>query len=379
LIHSIIQVGRRNGRLVAGADDDRIGARRASRESATMIVVRRTHLPFFLLFSSVVLAVSFFIIRSGRFAVHPDLLSAAVTLDMVVLVPLVYLVMARRLGWRAGFAIPILVLMLIAANLLVPDDHQRMLDALELLLAPLELVLMIFLVIKVRAVRSEYRQSGADAGDFFETLEKIVGRTVDAGRLGKVITTEIAVIYYGLLAWRQQPVDRPGATSFSYHRNCGHGTIMGVFLFLIFVETGALHWYLLPRSAPLAWVVFALGIYSVVFLLADLNAARLRPIFLDGNDLVVRTALRWRVGFPLTWIARVETTTHDIEDTDGLLKAFLIPNQNVILHLDRPTTAAGLYGMEKRFRRLALAVDDLPAFVNALAAPARDAAEQTRV
>ena len=339
-----------------------------------MIVARRPHLPLFFLFWSLVLAVSFFIIRSSQFAIHPDLLSAAVTLDMVILVPLVYLVLARRMGWRQLSAIPILVLMLVAANFLVPQDHQRVLHLVEMLLAPFELVLITLLVLKVRSVRKAYRESGGTAGDFMETLERILSQTVDAGRPGKILATEIAMIYYGLLAWRQKPVDRPDTTSFSYHRNCGHGTIMGVFIFLIFVEAGVLHWFLLPRSAPLAWVIFALSIYSVVFLLADLNAARLRPIFIDGSDLVVRVALRWRARFPLAWIAKVETTTHDIENKDGLLQAFLVPNQNVILHLDRPTTAAGLYGMEKEFQRLSLAVDDLPAFVDAIGPDAGDTA-----
>ena len=331
-----------------------------------MILARKLQFPAFLLFWSVVLTVSFLIIRSSQFADHADLLSAAVTLDLVVLVPVVYLVLARRMGWRLLSAIPILVLMLVAANLLIPRDHNQVLKTVEMLLAPFELVLLTFLVLKVRSVRKAYRQTGGTADDFLESLEKVLAQTVDAGRPGKMIATEIAMIYYGLLAWRQKPLDRPAEQIFTYHRKCGHGTVMGVFIFLVLVEAGVLHWYLLPRIAPVAWIIFALSIYSIVFLLADLNSARLRPILIDGNDLVVRVAIRWRVRIPLAWIERVETTTHDIEDKDGLLNAFLVPNQNVILHLDRPAKAQGLYGFEKRFRRLSLAVDDLPAFVTAL-------------
>ena len=119
----------------------------------------------------------------------------------------------------------------------------------------------------------------------------------------------------------------------------------------------------MPRSSLL---IFGLSLYSVVFLLADLNSARLRSIYIDGSDLVVRVAMRWRARIPLAWIARAETTTHDIEDKEGLVNGFLVPNQNVILHIDRPVTAYGLYGIEKKFQRLSLAMDDLPAFVKAL-------------
>ena len=331
-----------------------------------MNVARKIDLPAFLVFSTLVLAAGFFIIRSSQFAAHPDLLSAAVTVDIVILVPLVYLVLARRRGWRVLSTIPILVLMLVAANLLIPQDHQKVLHTVELLLAPLELALLTFLVLKVRSVRKAYRRAGAGADDFLETLEKVLAENVDSGRPGKILATEIAMIYYGLLAWRRKPTGRPEAAAFAYHRNCGHGTFMGVFAFLVLVETGLLHWYLLPRVAPLAWLVFALSIYSLVFLFGDLNSARLRPIFIDGEDLVIRVALRWRARFPVAWIERVETTTHDIEDKEGLLQAYLIPNQNVILHLDRPIVATGLYGMEKKVQRIALAMDDVPAFVEAI-------------
>jgi hypothetical protein len=331
-----------------------------------VIAVKRLQFPAFLVFWSTVVAVAFLVTRSAGFAEHPDVLSLAVTLDMVIVVPVVYLVLAHLLGWRLLPVIPILVVTLIAANLLIPSQHQRWLDAVELLLAPLELVLIVFLVIKVRAVRNDYRSSRTSAGDFYETLEQVLTRTLEPGWPAKIFATEISVFFYGLLAWRRENSFSQSRHVFSYHKNCGHGMVMGVFLFLVVLETSVLHWILLPRIAPLAWVLFALGLYSVVFLLADLNAARLRPIFIDGDELVVRTALRWRVRFPIDQIEKVETTTHDIEDKQGLLSAVLMGNQNVILHLKSPASADGLYGWSKKFSRISLTVDDLPAFVEAV-------------
>ena len=72
------------------------------------------------------------------------------------------------------------------------------------------------------------------------------------------------------------------------------------------------------------------------------------------------------VRIPLDSIQKVETTTHDIDDKDGLLSAVLAGNQNVILHLRGPATASGLYGTQKRFQRLSLTVDDVQSFVEAV-------------
>jgi hypothetical protein len=331
-----------------------------------LITVRKAYFPTFLLFCMTVMAVSFGVIRSSHFVVHAELLSLAVTLDMVILVPVVYLVLARRMGWRLLSVVPVLVLSLIAANLLIPDQHQRWLHGIELMLAPVELCLIVFLVLKVRTIRKAMRANGATADDFVEVLEQVLEESTGTERPAKIIATEVSLIYYGLVGWWKKVVDIPGRTAFTYHRSGDHRTILGVFIFLVLVEAAALHMFLLPRFAALAWVLLALSLYTVVFLLAELNAARLRPIFLDGDDLVVRAGLRWRTRIPLDSIREVETSTHDIEDKDGLLVAVLAGNQNVILHLSWPAAANGLYGMEKRFQRLSIAVDDVQAFVSAL-------------
>jgi hypothetical protein len=227
----------------------------------------------------------------------------------------------------------------------------------------------VLLVRKVLAIRKDYRSTGATAEDFVETLEQVLARAIGGGRPAKMVATEVAMIYYGLVVWRADPGNHQGRRTFSYHRGCDHATITWLFIALILLETAVLHWFLLPRIPLLAWVLLALSLYGVVFLFADLSAARLRPIYLEGDTLVVRVALRWSVRIPLQNIARVETTTHDIEDKDGLLAAPLIGNQNVVLHLGSPATAHGMYGFTKEFRRISLAVDDVPAFVEAVACP----------
>lgn len=313
-----------------------------------------------------VLSAAYVIVASSPYALNPDLLSFAVTIDVAVLVPLVYLGLARRFGWRLLSVVPVLVISLIAANTLIPTDHQRWLHGIELLLAPLELFLIGLLIFKVRAVRRGLREQGAGTDDFLEVLERVLMKVTDTDRPARIMATEVAMIHYGLTGWRKKPSDISGRKTFSYHRSNGHGTIIGVFLFLILVETAVLHWFLLPRVPWLAWLVFALSIYSCFFLLADLNAARLRPIFLEHGDLHVRVALRWRATIPRAAIVRAELNTLDIEDRDGLLAAQLAGNQDVILHLEGDHTADGLYGFRKSFNRLAISVDEVGAFVEAV-------------
>ena len=90
-----------------------------------MITARR--FPFHLVylgFVLCVLTVSFFIVRSTAFADNTDLLSLAVTLDLVLLVPGVYFLLVVSLGWRKLTVIPVFVLSLVSAHLLLPESGE---------------------------------------------------------------------------------------------------------------------------------------------------------------------------------------------------------------------------------------------------------------
>jgi membrane protein implicated in regulation of membrane protease activity len=65
-----------------------------------MLAVRRYPIAFlYLAFAMTVLAVSRVVVETAAFEAHCDLLALAMTIDMVVLVPLAYLVLAAMRGW----------------------------------------------------------------------------------------------------------------------------------------------------------------------------------------------------------------------------------------------------------------------------------------
>jgi hypothetical protein len=330
-----------------------------------MTTTRRLAAPAFVLFWITAIGAATAIVGSSQFGAHADVLSAALTFDFAITIPGVYLLLAWRFGWRRLTAVPILVLSVIAASLILPADHHRWLRMVEVLLVPLELGLLVFLVIKVRSVRRQCRGAGISSDDFPEVVERVLLDVTGTNRPAKIMATEVAMLYYGFIGWFRGP--GPGAGErFTYHRESGHGLVLGVFMLLIVVETAVLHWLLLPRIAWLAWILLALGLYSFVFLFADLNAARLRPVVLEDDELTIRTALRWRVTVPVSSISAIDRETGDIEDREGLLNAVLVGNQNLVLHLDGPVKAQGLYGIEREVDRIALAMDDPDTLVKAL-------------
>jgi membrane protein YdbS with pleckstrin-like domain len=324
-----------------------------------VITVRR--FPFhlaYLGFVLCVLTVSFFIVQTNEFANHTDLLSLAVTLDILLLIPGGYLLLAVALGWRKLTVIPVFVLSLISAHLLLPEAGESYLRIAELGLAPIELALLVFLTIKVRQIRRGYREAKGPEAEFQHTLEGVLAKIFDHPRLVQILASELSFIHYGLFAWRNRPRYTTTEEVFTYHQKSGLGLIVGVFLVLIAIETPVLHYFISLEFPVLAWVVTALGLYAVVFILGDFNACRWRPIRVRNGNLELNTGLRWRCTIPLSEIEKVESTTFDIEDKEGLLNAAVIGNQNLLVTLKSTHAATGIYGFTKEFDRLAVTVDE---------------------
>jgi uncharacterized membrane protein YhdT len=59
-------------------------------------VIRNTLLPFFLLAAAIIVS-SYFIINSQSFMEMPDLLAMASTVDLTLLIPIIYFLFIRRL------------------------------------------------------------------------------------------------------------------------------------------------------------------------------------------------------------------------------------------------------------------------------------------
>jgi len=329
-----------------------------------MMSHRKTAFPAFLLIAVGVIAISAWLARSVYFAEQPDLLGRAISLDLAILLPGFYWIMATRLGWPRLSVIPVFIVSTLIAHAVLPREHSGFLGVIEFLVVPLELFALVYVLRKAQQVTRAYRQASATSaggvlgGDFVEALESVLERTSLPSRLAQIALTEASVFHYGLLAWGRRREYGPQAEAFSYHIKNGYGVIVGGFIVVIVIETALVHLALLPRVPVLAWILAASSVYGILFLIADFKAAVRRPVLVDGEHLHVRTAFRWRCSIPLAWIETAETSSRDIDDKKGLLDAKIIAGHNVVLKLRRHAEATGMYGFTKRFDRVALSVDE---------------------
>ncbi|HUJ25616.1 MAG TPA: hypothetical protein VLW85_06345 [Myxococcales bacterium] len=195
---------------------------------------------------------------------------------------------------------------------------------LRLLAAPLELVLVYTLAREIR------------------TSQSLPARA---------LRTELSLFWYALFSW-----GRKAPAGFTAYKRAGWPAIYAAVLIMVFAEGLPLH-FVLPRG----WAMLsaALHVYTVLWVVGDLRAMKLRPIEVRGGLLHLRIGLRWQADIPLRDVSIGSAGTRG-------LKLGVIGSPNLVLKLARPVKLEGPYGITKTSDTLLLQVDDPSALSRAL-------------
>jgi hypothetical protein len=294
---------------------------------------------------------------SSMFAKLPSLTSTAIIIDYVLIVPLVYLALIWRRSIPNTTAMPVLILGIIVASFVIPQEHQTSLEFVKTWIVPvIELVIIGFIVTKVwRLIR--IAKAVKDPGSDFLVAVRTAASEMMGRRIGGLFASEIGMIYYGILGGKKA---KSGDRVFFYHRNTTSITIMWAFFVLLIVETGLLHLFLVQWSEIVAWIIFVLSIYSGIQFLAILRATTRRPTFIADGKLYLRFSVLREAVVELANIDQVQINNQQPEEDEvlNLNPINHINEHNVILRLKQPSTLQGFLGFEKPFKTLLLHVDE---------------------
>ncbi len=318
-----------------------------------------------LLACTLIIGIDRMVVTTAEYHSNPVLFQLAITIDIALFLPFLYYLSIRRRAVPLTTLVPVFIACLVIASWVLPADGQRFLGWVKWLLVPLEVSIMAYILLTVRRTMASFKAERSLVPGFVEQLDAALLKVFPSTRLAAVLGTEIGVIHYGLFGWRKRTEAGDQRPS-TYHVHCSYNAILGVFYFLIALETVFLHLLIARWTVIGAWVLTALSIYGLLFLFADRNAVLRRPILLDPSTLHVRIGMRWRVAIPLEAIVSARIIGASEQPAPGSADLLLLGTSNVALDLDRELVATGLYGITRKFSQLRLAVDDREAFVKAL-------------
>jgi hypothetical protein len=284
-------------------------------------------------FTIVVMAAITF--RSAAYARNADILAWAFTFDLTLTIPLMYYAFVVRPEIaRPITMIPVFVICVAIARVMVPHEQQQFLHDMRFLTVPLDLITM-FLVAR-RLART--------------------GKTGN-GIVDRIVGSEVAILRYGLFAWRQ-----PDAPGFTVHKRNDWGTIVICFVVAILAESLGVHLLVQHWSVKAAWIVTALDLYGILWLIGDYHALRLHVTTIEDGVLHLRYGMRWNADIPLANIAAIRPAPADWK-RKGVLKVAMLDEPALLIELREPVTANGLMGITRRIEAIAILPDDPEEFV----------------
>lgn len=315
-------------------------------------------------------AVELLILRLPR-AEGSRLIALAAATDLTLVVPaLFWFLVLRPSGKPVVRALPVFLLSLVGARLVLPADVRSVLTLERFAVAPLELVLMAWVIVKVRRTARGLR--GADhALDVPERISIALADAFPYRQAGELLATEFSMLFYALASWRRAPHVPDGAVAHFYHRKTGLAAMLGALTGAATVELFVVHLLVHARHPSLAWWLAVPSAFGVLWLLGLTRAAVLRPVLTRNGTIHVRSSVQWRVDIPRDAIAKLETgrgVKAPAKGAPGALRAMPIAQPNVLVTLTHPLTASGMYGRRREVSVLALALDDPAAFRRAVEA-----------
>ena len=328
-----------------------------------MVSLSRNSLIIFLFLALTVISISYFVVNSSAFSSNPGLLSMASTIDLVILIPIIYFLCIRKRKIPKITVVPVFVLSFLLAGQIIPNNQQQTLQYIQYAIPLLELGVisyMIYLVINLsRAVGSQKY----GLRDFPEMIYRVILKKSENSILAHVGASESSLFYYTFAGWKTPKA--LGENEFSYYKTSGQQSVFVLILFLLPVETVALHWWLASFSEVLAWVLTGLSVYSVFFIIGDRNSMRHRPMVIGHESLNLQMGIRWKVEVPFSQIQNVSLREAD-DTSEKFANLSSFGFGNVVLELASPITLRGIYGIKKTTDKIALSIDERSRFVQLL-------------
>ncbi|MEJ2585142.1 MAG: hypothetical protein P8Z38_08870 [Robiginitalea sp.] len=300
--------------------------------------------------------------KSLLFARQPEDLSLGITIDLLLTVPLIYFFLIWKTNLPKTTVVAFLFLGVLACSAILPADRPQYLDVVRAWGLPaVEAGILTYIICRVRQAIRSFRRHSGESPDFYTTLKKTCGQFLPKG-LVNLAVTEIAVFYYGFVYWKRRELRE---NEFSYHRDSGTVSLLMAIIFIIAIETTVFHILLLKWSPAAAWILTAISIYSGIQLFGFLKSMLKRPYSVVGDRLLLHYGIMAETEIEFGKIESVELASGDFEFNDQTRKlSFLgsLEGYNVVIRLKEENELTGLYGRIRKYRNIAVYVDDKSGF-----------------
>lgn len=287
-----------------------------------------------------------------------EALSLAVTIDLLISVPIIYFLLIRKSKTPNSTVVPVMIIGLLIGSFFLPEESQTYLTHFKTWVLPvIEISILAAIILKVRTAIKLHKNLKNNTPDFFKSV-KIASYSFLPKFLVIPFATEIAVFYYGFIHWKSISTKD---NEFTYHKKSGTPALLGGIILLIGIETVALHILFSQWSQIAAWILTALSCYTAIQVFGFAKSLSKRPISINQDSLILNYGILNEVEIPISEIDHIELSRKPLKK-DPLTKKLTpfgeLESHNLIIYLKHENELKGLYGIRKKFKVLGLFIDE---------------------
>lgn len=293
-------------------------------------------------------------------------------LDLVIIAPILFL------AWKRQKSVKKFVLLmasgLILARFLIPLSYLEPFVVVTWVgfgvEAGLLLLEILLLVTLVRFMPKIVRETKSSTLPVIFAFQDAVNRFVQKHPLIQIVCSELLMFYYAFGSWRKKPIYNKN--TFTLHANSSYIAFQVMLIHAIVVETLGIHWWLHSKSMLLSLILLLINIYSLVFVLADIQVVRLNPLHINEKGFYISLGLAKRMEVRWEDIEEVITDKKVLhqklskDSIEFIARDFEKVFPDFILKLKEPKMATLFLGTTKSYQKVAIKLDDPQNFYDIL-------------
>jgi hypothetical protein len=281
-------------------------------------------------------------------------------LDFIIFLPLSIMLYRNQFTVKSSIILAalgcILIRFLIPPTLLLPYETITWVGiVIEGCIIGFELLLIITFVRYMPKIIKEVKQSQLPA---LFSFSHSVARYVQNNQIIKMLCSELLMFYYAVASWKT-----PAPTGITMYKKSSFIAFQVMMIHAIVIETLGVHYWLHAKAPLLSIILLVINIYTVLFLLADLQALRLNPVHVTNEAMYISLGLMKRAEINF---ANIEAIIEDPEilqkklsknTAEFIARDFEEVYPDLLLKMKKPQKMTLFMGMEKEYDFIAIKSD----------------------
>ncbi len=140
---------------------------------------------------------------------------------------------------------------------------------------------------------------------------------IDQNPFISILMKEWKILYYAFFNWRNTN-RKYNESSFSLHKNSSYFWLFLALMHEQVIEMVVLHIYIKTTAPTLAYVISALHIYSVFYIMGDYNWVRNTPITVNGHRVRMKIGARRELQFSIKDVASIQRASIQYNNSGGM-------------------------------------------------------------